>query len=191
MKAKTNLVSTDTISTIFNMVNNSKQIGFNMESFKQSSGLVKAVMVILLAMVGGGVAWFFMFHQIAPLMLIIAITIPILCIGIAQQNKSILRIIKEWSEYKYAVDELVKLVSLGTFPPDISEKICTAIQLVQDEADDVDEVLVEIGDTAKELLEAAKDAVDSSTDGIVANTSTSVKPNIIPRDETEDLSIKI
>lgn len=191
MKAKTNLVSTDTISTIFSMVNNSKQIGFSMESFKQSSGLVKAVMVFLLMLVGGGVAWFFMFHQIAPLMLIIAITIPILCIGIAQQNRSILRIIKEWSEYKAAVDELIKLISLGTFPTEVSEKICSAIALVEDEADDLDGVLVEIGDTAKELLEAAKDAVDSSTEGIINNTSTTMKPNIIPKDETEDLNITI
>lgn len=191
MKARTNAISADTISTVFSMLNGNRQIGLSMESFRKSSWLVKAVMVILLCIVGGGVLWYFMYHEIAPLMITVAITIPVLCLGITQQNSIIIRIIKEWSEYKTATDELIKLVQSATFDPETAEKVATAIAWVEDESDDVDQILLEIADNAHEMLEAAQEAVDSSTGGILGNASAMIKPNIIPKDETEDLSVKI
>ena len=190
-KVKPGAISADSISTVFSLLNNNKQIGFTMDSFKNSSGIVKALMIVLLIMVGGSVGWFFLYHQIAPLMIVVAFTIPILCMGIAQQNKTILRILKEWGEYKTATDALIELIRVAHFDPETSEKVLQAIAWVEDESDDVDQIFLEIADTAQELLDAAKDAVASSTDGIIGNTSNVIKPNIIPKDETEDLSVTI
>ena len=79
-------------------------------SFKHSSTPAIIAIVAALVILAGCIGWLIVMNQITPLMIYLALLVPIFCLGIAEQSKTISSLNKEFAEYSEAMNNFVKLI---------------------------------------------------------------------------------
>lgn len=155
----------------FTLIGNAQVKSINWKDQSLRTKIFSAVVILATA---AAVLYYIVTGYIAPLMLVLAAMIPLLCIGLNESSRSLTNLQKEFTEYNSAVYELIQVLYKNASDPNLTEIMMNAIKKVQEEGGDVAEVF--------DSLEWQSNQIISSFSEALANT---VADDVLPQIQNE------
>lgn len=143
----------------FTLIGNAQVKSIN---WKDQSLRTKIFSAIVILATAAAVLYYIVTGYIAPLMLVLAAMIPLLCIGLNESSRSLTNLQKEFTEYNSAVYELIQVLYKNANDPNLTEIMMNAIKKVQEEGGDVAEVFDSLEWQSNQIISSFSEALAST-----------------------------